>query len=59
MTTDRMKQAVQFCEQWCTKFNDDINNYQEVSAFLGKYLNIAKEEAALDCNNWSITHGYY
>lgn len=58
MITDKMKRAVQFCEQWCTKFNGDMNNYQEVSNFLGKYLKIAKEEARLDCNNWVIEHGY-
>ena len=58
MTTDKMKRAIEFCEQWCTKFNGDINNYQEVSAFLSKYLKIAKEEAALNYNNWVIEHGY-
>ena len=30
MTTNKMKRAVQFCEQWCTKFNGNINNYQEL-----------------------------
>lgn len=59
MITDKMKRAVEFCEQWYTKFNGNINNYQEVSAFLSKYLKIAKEEAELDCNNWSIEHGYF
>ena len=58
MITNKMKRAVEFCEQWCTKFNGDINNYQEVSVFLKKYLKIAKEESTLECNKWSITHGY-
>ena len=61
MTTDKMKRAVQFCEQWCIKFNGDINNYKEVSNFLGKYLKVAKEQAEMATeayNNWAIEHGY-
>lgn len=61
MTTDKMKRAVKFCEQWCTKFNGDINNFQQVSAFLNKYLKIAKEEAQMATEsyfNWVTEHGY-
>ena len=51
MTTDRQKAAVHFCEQWLNiTFNDDINNFQQVSNFLSEYLEEAKltyEEAKL------------
>ena len=51
MTTDRQKAAVHFCEQWLnTTFNDDINNFRQVSNFLSEYLEEAKliyEEAKL------------
>lgn len=43
MTTKRQKAAVHFCEQWLKiKFTGDINNYQQVSNFLSKYLSEAK-----------------
>ena len=37
MTTNRQKAAVHFCEQWLNiDFNGDINNFNQVSAFLAK-----------------------
>lgn len=43
MTTKRQKAAVHFCEQWLeVVFTGDINNYQQVSNFLSKYLEKAK-----------------
>lgn len=43
MTTDRQKSAVHFCEQWLNvTFSGDINNFQQVSNFLSKYLKEAK-----------------
>ena len=43
MTTGRQKAAVHFCEQWLNiTFNDDINNFQQVSNFLSEYLEEAK-----------------
>lgn len=43
MTTDRQKAAVHFCEQWLNiTFEGDIENRYEVSAFLGEYLQEAK-----------------
>ena len=43
MTTNRQKAAVHFCEQWLKiNFNGDINNFNQVSAFLAKYLQEAK-----------------
>lgn len=44
MTTDRQKAAIHFCEQWLNiTFNGDIENRYEVSAFLGEYLQEAKD----------------
>lgn len=44
MTTDRQKAAVHFCEQWLNiTFNGNIENKYEVSAFLGEYLQEAKD----------------
>lgn len=44
MTTDRQKAAVHFCEQWLNiTFNGNIENRYEVSAFLGEYLQEAKD----------------
>ena len=44
MTTDRQKAAVYFCEQWLNiTFNGNIENIYEVSAFLGEYLQEAKD----------------
>ena len=43
MTTNRQKAAVHFCEQWLNiTFNDDINNFRQVSNFLSIYLDEAK-----------------
>lgn len=43
MTTNRQKAAVHFCEQWLhITFEDDIENRSQVSAFLSKYLQEAK-----------------
>lgn len=43
MTTDRQKAAVHFCEQCLdVTFEGDIENRYEVSAFLSKYLQEAK-----------------
>lgn len=44
MTTNRQKAAVRFCEERLLncKFEGDINSFEEVSRFLGKYLYTAK-----------------
>ena len=43
MATDRQKAAIHFCEQWLNiTFEGNINNRFEVSIFLGKYLQEAK-----------------
>ena len=42
-STERQRAAVYFCEQWLNvTFNGDINNFQQVSKFLSKYLEEAK-----------------
>lgn len=44
MITDRQKKAVKFCETILNvKFEGDMNNHQQVSNFLNKYLDYAKE----------------
>lgn len=44
MTTNRQKKAVGFCESVLNvKFEGDLNDYHQVSVFLGKYLEYAKE----------------
>ena len=59
MTTDRMKSAVKFCEDWNSpKFTGNINNFQEVSNYLGKYLNTAKNLACEVYCDWLIDRGY-
>lgn len=46
MTTKRQKAAVNFCETWVrVKFDGDIDNFKEVSNFLSKYLDEAKNIA--------------
>lgn len=43
MTTNRQKAAVHFCEQWLhITFRGNIENRNQVSAFLNKYLQEAK-----------------
>ena len=43
MTTSKQKSAVHFCEEWLqVSFEGNINNKQEVSNFLGEYLQEAK-----------------
>lgn len=44
MTTNRQKAAVKFCEERLIdcKFDGDINNHRQVSAFLNRYLYNAK-----------------
>lgn len=43
MTTSRQQAAVHFCEEWLqVSFEGNINNKQEVSSFLGEYLQEAK-----------------
>ena len=43
MTTNKQKAAVHFCKQWLNvTYNGDINNFQQVSNFLSKYLEGAK-----------------
>lgn len=55
MTTIRQKAAVRFCERTLDViFTGDINNYNEVSQFLLKYLDSAElmlEEAEESYNN--------
>ena len=59
MTTDRMKRAVKFCEDWYSpKFTGDVNNFQEVSNYLGKYLNAAKNLASEVYYDWVAEYGY-
>ena len=42
-STERQRAAVHFCEQWLNvTFNGDINNFQQVSKFLSKYVEEAK-----------------
>jgi hypothetical protein len=44
MTTNRQKEAIKFCESILNiKFEGDLNDYHQVSTFLGKYLEYAKE----------------
>lgn len=46
MTTKRQKAAVYFCETWLNiEFKGDINNFKQVSDFLGEYLEDAKYTA--------------
>ena len=43
MTSNKQKAAVHFCEKWLdVTFNGDINNFNQVSAFLSEYLEEAK-----------------
>ena len=43
MTTNRQKAAVHFCEQWLhITFEGNIENRNQVSTFLGEYLQEAK-----------------
>lgn len=43
MTTQRQKNAVQFCEKWLgICFDGDINKFSDVSTFLSLYLEDAK-----------------
>lgn len=43
MTTSSQKAAVYFCEKWLNiTYNDDINNFQQVSNFLSEHLEDAK-----------------
>lgn len=59
MTTDRMKSAVKFCEDWDSpKFTGDVNNFQEVSNYLDKYLNASKNLAREVYCDWAAEHGY-
>lgn len=42
-TTEKQRQAVKFCEEWCNvEFIGNINNYYEVSNFLEDFLDEAK-----------------
>ena len=44
MTTERQKKAVSFCEEILDiKFTGDIDNFNEVSVFLSRYLEAAKD----------------
>ena len=43
-TTKRQRAAVHFCEQWLNiTFEGNIENKYQVSAFLGEYLQEAKD----------------
>ena len=46
MTTNKMKKAIACCDKWLylenKKFKGDINNFKEVSDYLGKHLEDAK-----------------
>ena len=43
MTTERQKAAVRFCEEWLDiSFEEDINNFNQVSNFLSIYLDSAE-----------------
>lgn len=43
MTTKKQKSAISFCEEVLNiSFNGNINNFNEVSEFLGTYLEQAK-----------------
>lgn len=40
-----MQRAVKYCENWCrVRFTGNIENFNEVSAFLDRYLSKAKVE---------------
>lgn len=58
MTTKRQKAAVHFCEQWLNvSFNGDIENRNQVSAFLQEYLEDAKllyEELACEYETYMM-----
>lgn len=62
MTTEKQKNAVQFCEEVLgVDFAGDINSYEEVSKYLSLYLNLAKSTAREMDNvhdHWAIVHGY-
>lgn len=59
MTTDRMKSAVKFCEDWDSpKFTGNINNFQEVSDYLDEHLNAAKNLAREVYCDWAAEYGY-
>lgn len=46
MTTEKMKRAVAFCEDYCDeKFNGDINDFNTVSNYLSRNLEVAKDRA--------------
>ena len=43
MTTQRQKAAVHFCEQWLNvPYEEDIENFNQVSNYLSMYLEDAK-----------------
>lgn len=55
MVTDRQKNAVRDIEEYVAfapPFNGDIDNYDDVSAYLTKYLKF------LHSDTWAITNGY-
>lgn len=64
MTTERMKKAIAFCDKWLylegKTFKGDINDFKQVSAYLGKHLEDAKgyAEAAAINHQMFIDHFY-
>lgn len=59
-STEKQKKAVSFIEEWCdVPFGGNINNFYEVSDFIGDYLDTAKEIAADAASSyWSMVNGY-
>ena len=46
MTTDRQKKAIWFCNKTIsTKFEGDVDNFDEVSSYLSQHLEEAKKQA--------------
>jgi len=60
MTTDKQKRAVRYCENWLkdVKFKGDINNFNEVSNFLSKHLDAAKDIALDAWCEYYVRYGY-
>jgi hypothetical protein len=47
MASKRQKKAIEFCESVLdVTFDGNINSYQDINAFLGKYLDLAKKKQA-------------
>ena len=59
MTTKKQKAAVRYCEHWLdVHFTGDLDDFDQVSSFLGAYLDYAKIQAMeLSCE-YEADRGY-